>query len=148
MFKNISRDKWLLVWVIIGFFIIMFDQNISLGRINPYPSYKTDDGYSLEFQVYSLNYMYGAGCETSDVDGMFMGDVYYQLTFDVVPDLLGFVILAVFLKKMAKFSRLFSIASVMSWFGVGLYLFIHLMPFFLNGMALNYMSFWLSIDMY
>ncbi len=148
MFKNISRDKWLLVWVIIGFFIIMFDQNISLGRINPYPSYKTDDGYSLEFQVYSLNYMYGAGCETSDVDGMFMGDVYYQLTFDVVPDLLGFLILAVFLKKMAKFSRLFSIASVMSWFGVGLYLFIHLMPFFLNGMALTYMSFWLAIAMY
>lgn len=148
MLKNISRDKWLLVWVIIGFFIIMFDQNISLGRINPYPAYKTDAGYSLEFQVYSLNYMYGAGCETSDVDGMFMGDVYYQLTFDVVPDLLGFVILAVFLKKMAKFSRLFSIAAVMSWFGVGLYAFIHLMPFFLNGMSLTYMSFWLAIAMY
>ena len=148
MFKNISRDKWLLVLAIIGFFMIMFDQNISLGRLNPYPAYKTDSGYSLEFQVYSLNYMYGAGCETSAVDGMFMGDVYYQLTLDVVPDLLGFVILAVFLKKMGKFSKLFPIASIMSWFGAGLYAFIHLMPFFLNGMSLTYMSFWLAIAMY
>lgn len=145
MLKNISREKWLLLWVIIGFFIVMFDQNISLGGFNPYPSYETDTGYNLEFQVYSLNYNYGAGC---DMDEFYTGDVYYQLNLDIVPDILGFIILAIFLKKMDKFSRLFSVASVMAWFAVVLYGFIHAMPFFFNGMVLSYMSFWLAIAMY
>ncbi len=148
MLKDISKNKWILLWVIIGFLMVMFDQNISLGGLNPYPAYETDENYSLAFQVYSLNYTYGAGCETSDIDGMFTGDVYYQLTFDVVPDVLGFIILAIFLRKMVKFSRLFSIASATAWAGVGIYAFIHLMPFFINGMALTYMSFWLAIAMY
>ncbi len=145
MLKNISKEKWLLLWVIIGFFIVMFDQNISLGGFNPYPAYKTDTAYNLEFQVYSLNYNYGAGC---DMDEFYTGDVYYQLTLDIVPDVLGFIILAIFLKKMDKFSRLFSVASMMAWFSVGLYTFIHVMPFFFNGMVLSYMSFWLAIAMY
>lgn len=150
MFKNISRDKWLLLWVIIGFFLVMFDQNISLGRINPYPAYETDAGYSLEFQVYSLNYMYGAGCEMSELGDydMYTGDVFYQLTMDIASDLAGFIILAVFLKKLSKFSRLFSIASLMSWLAVALFAFIHIMPFIFNGMTLSYMCFWLAIAMY
>ena len=145
MLKNISKEKWILLWIIIGFFIVMFDQSISLGGINPYPEYKTDTGYNLEFQVYSLNYTYGAGC---DMDEYYTGDVYYQLTMDIVPDIIGFVILAVFLKKMVKYSRLFSIASVMSWFAVAMYVFIHMMPFMFNGIVLSYMCFWLAIAMY
>lgn len=145
MLKNISKEKWLLLWVIIGFFVVMFDQGISLGGINPYPAYETDAGYNLEFQVYSLNYTYGAGCQ---MDEYYIGDVYYQLTMDIVPDIVGFIILAVFLKKMSKYSRLFSIASVMSWFAVAMYTFIHLMPFLFNGIVLSYMCFWLAIAMY
>ncbi len=145
MLKNISKDKWLLLWVIIGFFLLMFDQNISLGGLNPYPAYETDIGYNLEFQVYSLNYTYGAGCE---MDEFYVGDVYYQLTLDIVPDVIGFIILAIFLKKMSKFSRLFSIASLMAWFATGMYAFIHVMPFVFNGMTLSYMCFWLAIAMY
>lgn len=145
MLKNISREKWLLLLVIIGFFLVMFDQNISLGRINPYPAYETDSSYNLEFQVYSLNYNYGAGCEYEQLNLAYKGDIYYQLTLDIFPDLLGFVILAIFLKKMSKFSKLFGIASVMSWLAILLYGVVHFMPFVFNGMVLSYMSFWLAI---
>lgn len=147
-FKNISKDKWLLIWVMIGFFFIMFDQNISLGKINPYPAYQTNANYSLEFQVYTLNYVYGADCDASEIDGMFIGDVYINPVLDIIPDVIGFIILGIFLKKMDKFSKLFSVASFMAWMGVVLYAFIHIMPFFINGMQLTYMSFWLSIAMF
>lgn len=145
MLKNISKEKRVLLWVIIGFFFIMFDQNISLGKINPYPQYKTDVAHNLEFQVYTLNYSYGAYCE---IDEYYTGDVYYKLTFDIIPDLAGFVILGIFLKKLSKYSKVFGIASATSWAAVVMYLVIHLMPFVFNGMVLSYMCFWLSIAMY
>ena len=147
MLKNISKNKKILIIVLIGFFMIMFDQNISLGRINPYPAYKTDSGYNLQFQVYSLNYTYGAGCGV-DEEGFYTGDVFYQLTFDVIPDVIGFIILAVFLKKMSKLSRLFGLSSIMAWIAVAMYGFIHLMPFFFNGMTLSYLTFWTAIAMF
>lgn len=145
MLKNISKDKWLVLLAVVGFFMIMFDQNISLGSLNIYPKYETSGAYSLEFQMYSLNYVYGAWCQ---IDEIFIGDIYYRFTLDIVPDLLGFVLLAVVCKKMTKFSKLFSIASAMSWFAVGLYVFMRVMPFIFNGMPLSYMCFWLSIAMY
>lgn len=145
MLKSISKEKWIVIGVLIGFFMLMFDQSISLGGFNPYPAYETNEGYSLEFQMYTLNYTYGAWCE---IDEIFTGDVYYQLTFDIVPDLVGFIILGIFLKKMTKYSKVFGVASMMAWFGAIMYAFIHLMPFFLNGMPLSYMSFWLAIAMY
>lgn len=145
MLKNISKEKRILLWVIIGFFFIMFDQNISLGKINPYPQYKTDIAHNLEFQVYSLNYSYGADCE---MDEYYTGDVYYKLTFDIIPDVVGFIILGIFLKKLSKYSRIFGVASVTSWVAVALYSIIHLMPFVFNGMVLSYMCFWLSIAMF
>lgn len=145
MLKNISKNKWTLILVIVGFFMLMFDQNISLGGLSIYPEYQTSGAYSLEFQLYSLNYVYGAWCE---IDEIFVGDIMYQLTIDIVPDVIGFLLLAIGLKKMTGFSRLFGIASAMSWFAVLFYAFIRVMPFIFNGMPLSYMCFWLSIAMY
>ncbi len=145
MLSKFSKEKWAVIAILAGFLFIMFDQNISLGGFCPYPDYVTSYDYNPEFQYYTLDYLYGAKCPLNMYSS---SDVLYNLKLDIVPDVLGFILIALAAAKLIKYSRLFSLVSLMSWASVVLYGVIHIIPFFLNGMQLSYAGFFLGIAMF
>lgn len=146
MLKNLSKDHRILLLVIVGLFLLMFDQNFALGDFAPYGEYETSYDYNGEFQYYTINYNYGADFNTG-AEGV-ITDVAYKISIDIFPDIIGFLIMAFALKKLGKYSKIFNLASFMSILGGMLYIFIHILPFLFNGMPLVYMGFWGAIAIF
>jgi len=145
MLKKLSKDRKILLLVIIGLFFVMFDQKINIKGFNPYPEYKTSYEYNGEFQYYTLNYHYGANATIVEDS---IVNVSYANGIDILPDALGFMIMAYALIKLSKKSRIFVLSSFMAVFGAVASIIISILPFFINGMPLSYAGFWGGIALF
>lgn len=144
--KNIPRDKKFLMIVLAGFMLLIFDQHITCPWLNGiYPSFQQYSGLtSDEFQLYTLNYLFGMKANIySYAEGpKAIGEMAYNIKIDIFPDLLGYILIAVGLKKLSGKTKIFNIAVMTSGIAILLYMGIRVLPFIFNGQQLSHICFW------
>lgn len=144
--KNIPRDKKFLMIVLAGFMLLIFDQHITCQWLNGiYPSFQQYSGLtSDEFQLYTLNYLFGMKANIySYAEGpKAIGEMAYNIKIDIFPDLLGYILIAVGLKKLSGKTKIFNIAVMTSGIAILLYMGIRVLPFIFNGQQLSHICFW------
>ena len=58
--KNTPQDVKYLILILVGFMFLIFDQHIVCSWLNGiYPAYSESSGINTEFQLYTLNYLFG-----------------------------------------------------------------------------------------
>ena len=147
--KGIPRDKKFLMIVLAGFMLLIFDQHITCPWLNGiYPSFRQYTGLtSDEFQLYTLNYLFGMKANIySYAEGpKGIGEMAYNIKIDIFPDLLGYILIAIGLKKLSGKTRIFNIAVMTSGIAILLYIGTRVLPFIFNGQQLSHLCFWAII---
>ena len=140
--KSIPRDKKFLMIVLAGFMLLIFDQHITCPWLNGiYPSFRQYTGLtSDEFQLYTLNYLFGMKANIySYAEGpKGIGEMAYNIKIDIFPDLLGYILIAIGLKKLSGKTRIFNIAVMTSGIAILLYIGTRVLPFIFNGQQLSH----------
>ena len=147
--SSIPNDKKYLMIVLIGFMLLIFDQHITCSWLNGiYPAFKQYTGNtSDEFQLYTLNYLFGmkANIYTYTDGAKSIGEMAYNIKIDIFSDLLGYLLIAVALKKLSKKTKIFNIAVMTCVVASVLYIGIRFLPLIFNGQQLSHICFWMII---
>ncbi len=141
--KELKSESGALLITVLGFLLLVFDQRIYCGFLNGiFPAYQQTYEIGAEFQLYTLNYIFGMAANIYEYS---IGEISYAIRVDVFSDLLGYVLLFVGMKKMAKKNKVFNLGVMTVMFAVLIYAFTRVTPFFLNGEILTFVTFWLII---
>lgn len=142
-FSSMANDTKLLMMILIGFMFLIFDQHVTCSWLNGiYPAFEQASGINAEFQLYTLNYLFGMDYHIYEYS---IGELSYNLRVDIFPDLIGYILIAFGLLKLAGRTKIFHIAAVTCAGAIILYIATRLLPFIFNGQQLSYMCFWLII---
>lgn len=141
--KNTPQDVKYLILILVGFMFLIFDQHIVCSWLNGiYPAYSESSGINTEFQLYTLNYLFGLSYNVYEYS---IGELAYNIRIDVFSDFIGYILITMGLLKMAKKTKIFNVAAMTSIGAIILYVATRLLPFMFNGAQLCYMCFWLII---
>lgn len=147
--KSIPSDKKFLMIVLAGFMLLIFDQHVTCSWLNGiYPAFQQYTGLtSDEFQLYTLNYLFGmkANIYTYTEGPKGIGEMAYNIKIDIFPDLLGYLLIALGLKKLSGKTKIFNIAVMTCGIAILLYIGTRLLPFIFNGQQLSHICFWAII---
>lgn len=146
--KSVPLDVKLLMLVLFGFMLLIFDQHVVCSFLNGiYPKFVQSYDINAEFQLFTINSIFGMSYQAYDYsDGeMVIEGLAYNLKVDIFPDLLGYILIAIGLYKLAKRTKIFNLAATTSVGAVVLYVITRLLPFVFTGEQLSYICFWLII---
>ncbi len=162
--KN-NKFKATLFMMIIGFLCIVLDVNLGTGLHYP-NEYENTTATIGEFQYYNIASNYNAYCDYKMMEGGFsendlsqpstqtnvssmakvINHIYYKdLQVDLFNDFLGFLLIFIACLSLKKCSRFFSFGAFSAICACTVHGLIVVFPFFLNGIALCYLIFFIGM---
>lgn len=142
-FNELKSESGALLITVIGFLLLVFDSRIPCGFLNGlFPAYEQTYEMSAQFQLYTLNYIFGMSANIYEYS---IGEIGYALRVDVFSDLIGYILIMIGTMKMAKKNKIFNLAATTSMFAIVLYAVIRLMPMMFNGKILTSITFWMIV---
>lgn len=142
-FKELKSESGALLITIIGFLLLVFDSRIPCGFLNGlFPAYQESYEMSVQYQLYTLNYMYGMSANIYEYT---IGELAYGIRVDIFSDLIGYLLIIFGTMKMGKMNKIFKLTAGTSMFAIVLYVVTRLMPMVFNGQILTSITFWMII---
>ena len=124
--KNTPQNVKYLILILVGFMFLIFDQHIVCSWLNGiYPAYSESSGINTEFQLYTLNYLFGLSYNVYEYS---IGELAYNIRIDVFSDFIGYILITMGLLKLAKKTKIFNVAAMTSIGAIILYVATRLLP--------------------
>ncbi len=145
--SKVKRYQKGLVLSILGIIFLLIHININTGKV--YPDYNFALGDRTIIQKYTISQQYGANTTeiyNPETGMMVIGDIDFKgFRIDLFHDLVGLVLLILGFSLLKERNPLFRLGIISAGFAFLLQTALILMPFFVNGIKLTTVAFFLSV---